>query len=333
MDIYKPEPGALDTALLPTPDVLADDLKEIVHKLTDWEGRPLLALRALPSVRFARTSDVRAHQGPVSNGVIPQRIGGAVGRIADGHKKMALRSLFRFNDVACPVGKRLEDAAEALGIGYETFRKGTEMDLLETLAAEMFRGELAWAIYQFEPTSPQPGDWAVNSWCELLEFERSLVIDSSDQRKQTWTTRMRWRCVKHDLPLVLTAQRWSGGGDDESNREPGEITVLSKKPKTGRPSRLLDCRRSSDNELNFNLYLWELGDIRPVGEEFEHSWQQVLIDARGSFKPYIGFGTESFPTMERMRLRAKLPAEITSVQAGISRRGTGLLQAPTPRPL
>ncbi len=312
MGVSKPEPGSLSTDLLPTPEVLADDLKEIVHKLAEWKSRPLLALRSLPSVRFARASDVGPHQGPPSNGVIPQRVGAAVSRLADARKQEALRALFTWNDLACPVGERLKKAAATLGVQYDTFRKGAEADLLEALASEMFRGELAWAIYQFEPMASIPGDWGVSSWYELIELERSLVIDGDDSRKQTWTTRMRMRCVKHDLPLLVTSQRWTGGGTDKASREPGKITILpGTLPTRGSPRRpeakLMDCRRYSDNELSFYVYLWNLAEIRPVGEEFEHSWQQELIDEVGSFRPYIGFGTESFPTTTRIRLRVKLP--------------------------
>ena len=86
VDAYKPEPGTLNTDLLPTPEVLVDDLKDIVHKLTDWESRPLIGLRSLPSVRFARDSDLGPHVGPSSNGVLPLRIGSAIARIANGPK-------------------------------------------------------------------------------------------------------------------------------------------------------------------------------------------------------------------------------------------------------
>jgi hypothetical protein len=309
--------------LLPTPEVLAFDLKEIVHNLGDWEGRPLLALRSLPSVRFAAASDVGVHHGPVSNGVIPLRIASAIARTADPSSQSAARALFTFNTPTATVEARHEVASKASGITPSSFRKGAESRVLLQLAYEMFRGELAWAIYQFDPIAPRPGDWAVNSWCELLGFERSLVIDGDDPRVQTWTTTMRIRCITHDLPLLVTSQRWSGGGpdpEDKTSREPGVITVLPVVPRDGGPprsamTRLLDCRRYSTNALSFKLYLWSLGQIRPVGEVFEHSWQQVLVDKLGSFLPVVGFGTESYPPIERVRLRVKLPANIQNVKA------------------
>jgi hypothetical protein len=309
MNYIKSDSGLLDTELLPTPDVLANDLKEIVHKLDEWESLPLLALRLLPSVRFSGAKN----QSASSNGVIPMRIGDAISGLADTQKQEALWALFDWDKPTSGVGVRQVEASNALDMKHETFRKEAETRLLITLAAEIFRGELAWATHQFEPSPNNLGDWSVNSWHDLLEFERSIVIDGRDPRKQTWTTRMRMRCVKHDLPLLVTSQRWSGGGEDDSSREPGEITVPSNnQTRSGStPSSkvsLLDCRKYSDDEFGFYLYLWSLGKIRPVGEEFEHSWQQVLIDKAGGFKPYIGFGTGSFPTIRKVCLRLKLPA-------------------------
>jgi hypothetical protein len=316
----KPEPSSLSTDLLPTHDLLAEDLWTIVHGLSKWEAQPLLALRSLPSIRFSVVDghfavvgdgNVETKQGVPSNHIIPLRIDDAVGRIAEDKKRRALRALLAFTNPGTSVKERQEAAANKLGVKYETFRKG-ERSLLLELASEMFRGELAWAIYQFQPASSRE-PWSINSWCQLLEFERSVVIDPKDVRRQTWTTRILLRCVKHDLPFYVTSQRWSGSGGDDSSKEPGKITVLSKSQDGRSPAVLCAIRPESDSQAAYNFYLWDLGGApRVVGEEIEHEWQQELVDKDGSFMPYIGFETEVYPQLRKLRLRVKLSADVSA---------------------
>lgn len=319
MTDLKQDPISISTDLLPTPEVLTDDLEKIVHNLAGWESQPLLGLRSLPSIRFTEVdghfavfgdSNIEARQGVPSNAVIPVRIGEAIGRIAEGTKRRALRALFTWTKTTTGVGERQKKAGEELGIPFETFRRTSERDLLFELASEMFRGELAWAIYQFRP-EPIRGRWSINSWCQLLEFERSLVI--SPQGKQKWTTRHLLRCTRADMPFLVTTQRWSGGGEGETGKEPGKVTILSENKKGTFPARLLDVRRESDSQSAYTVYLWDIGGIpRIVGDEIEHIWQQDLVDTSGRFVPFIGYTTEAHPQLRKLRLRVKLPASMNA---------------------
>jgi hypothetical protein len=320
MDNFTPERAPVNTELLPTPEVLADDLEGIFHALDEWESLPLLGLRLLPSVRFAQV-DRRspfARNGALdrlqqrSDALITTRIDEAIRRFASNAKRRALRALLAFDEPSLGKGERGEAAATHLGVPYETFRRGGVRKLLEELSSEMFRGELAWATYQAQPSPVSPVDWSVNAWCELLEVDRSVEIDAEDPRKQTWITRMLLRCLKHDIPFLVTGQRWTGSGadkDDETSKEPGVVTILPGTQETQPPTnrRLLLARPESEAQYAYILYLWDLGQARLVGEDFEHRWRQVLIDKKRTFVPYSGWATERFPRLGKLRLRVKLP--------------------------
>jgi hypothetical protein len=299
----------LDTSRLPTPESLAEDLEKIVHHLDEWESLTLLALRALPSVRFAAVDDYGVAR---TNFVIPRRIDDAIHRLADERTRRALENLLDFGNPDSGVGVRLAASAEALEKKYETFRKGGERPYLARLASEIMRGELAWATQQVESPDDRMDRWTVNAWCEMRGWERTLIIDDGDPRKQTWTTRMTMRCVKHDIPYYVTSQRWSGGGNDLSSQEPGELAMLPTREEDRFNPEFIECRPASHTQPAVNLYLWFLGGPREVGSSVELHWQQILIDKREKFVPYCGLSTDNFPNLERLCLRVKLPSRLAS---------------------
>jgi hypothetical protein len=280
-----------------------------VHNLAQWEGLALLALRALPSIRFAAVNDYGVAR---TNLVIPKRIDDAIHRLAGEKSREALWELLDFDHPERGVGERQETAAEKLGRKHEGFRKGGERPYLDQLASEIIRGELAWATYQSETPGEQVHPWGVNSWCETVGWERTLTIDSHDHRKQTWTTRMEMHCVKHDIPYYLTSQRWTGAGDDEASREPGEIIELPTRQVDEFTAKFIEFRPASHTQPTVNLYLWHLGGPREVGSSIELHWKQVLIDKQRKFVPYCGVSTDYFPKLRWLRIRVKLPPELAS---------------------
>lgn len=314
---------------LPTPRVLVDDLEKILHDFARYEGLPLLALRALPSVqlwhasRIGRLETRNSAEFPSpldeqkrSNRAINVRIGEAIARMAIQEEGDALGELFDFGDIKLSLTKRYEAAAKHLGCSAENVRKVLEPKLLVTLADEMFRGELAWALRQLQPVGAPSGHLSVNAWGRLIELERSVILDEDDPRKQLWTSRLLIRCVKPDQPFWLVSSHWTGSGkmDDVFDN----VTTLSG-PQDGDARfrhRLLSVRPESDSADAYLLYLWDLGAPVFVGEDVELCWQQKFIDEKGTFKSFIGFGTEVHPELNKLRFRVKASPQSISEARG-----------------
>jgi hypothetical protein len=140
--------------VVPTSLDVEGDLKQIVHDLKRWEGLPLYALRALPSVRSwtppsaarARYEGEPARRG--SSAAIRQRIEEAITRTVLEEDWQALASIFTFDDPTLTLTKRQVEAAGYRGVEPESFRKDTEKVLLRELAEEMYRWELEQALCQ-----------------------------------------------------------------------------------------------------------------------------------------------------------------------------------------
>jgi hypothetical protein len=299
----------------PTPETLTDDLEKIVHGLDRWPNLPLAALRALPSVRLwnpppgldTRYEDKSARDR--SNLAILQRIGEAIGRLALEADREALSCLFAFKTPKLGVGQRQKEAAPHRETTAGSFRKSGERILLEELADEMFRGEMAWTTRQLEPVSGLANGLSVNAWCRWTEFERLVEIGEENLANQRWTTRIVMRCVRPDHPFLVIPQRWSGGGDTE----PGKVRILSG-PKEGEPFRhtLLSVRPESEATDTYNLYIWDLGAPVFVGDIVILHYEQTLTDSEGIFQPMIGFGTERHPDLTKVVLGAKIPEQLAS---------------------
>ncbi len=310
--------GGMNWNALPTPMVLASDLERVVHGLDRYQGLELLALRALPSVQLWQPSSSRPRlqttsgievdaltQRGTSNLALRVRICEAIGRIPLTKESDALTALFSFENPKLGIGERQTSAAKALGISQNGVKKGREEKLLHTLADEMFRGELAWAISQFQPTGVPQGIYPVNPWFELQAFHRSVVIDKDAPHEQTWTTHNIGRAIMPAQPYLVTPVNWSGTG-----KEPGELSILSGPQDEADPfkHKLLDVRPESASLYAWNLYIWDLRSPVFAGDEVDLHWQQKLIDLGATFLPYVGVATDSYPALKKISLRAKVPA-------------------------
>jgi hypothetical protein len=140
----------------PTPQDVADDLAQLVHDLSRWNGLPLRALRLLPSIRFwtpPRAVQARFEGKPArdaSNAAIVQRIMEAIGETAIESDQQQLASLFSFHHPERNLTTRRQDAADARGVTPDSFRKNSEGALLRAFSEELFQRELAWAVSQLE---------------------------------------------------------------------------------------------------------------------------------------------------------------------------------------
>jgi hypothetical protein len=138
--------------VLPMPQEVADELRQIVHNLDRWEALPLRSLRALPSVRswIPHSAKRKHYEGQPamqrSNAAVHQRIEEAMTRTILQEDKDALGSLFTFDDLTLSLTVRYERAARHRGVEAESFRKETEKILLRELAGEMYRWELERAL-------------------------------------------------------------------------------------------------------------------------------------------------------------------------------------------
>ena len=139
---------------VPTPLEVEDDLKQMVHDLKRWEGLPLRALRALPSVCFWTPSPEERgdYAGKpthvVGNTAVRRCIEKAISRTVLEEDWQALAALFTFDELTLTLKARQTDAAEHRGVSAETFRKYSERRLLRQFSEEIFRGELEWAVCQ-----------------------------------------------------------------------------------------------------------------------------------------------------------------------------------------
>lgn len=149
----------MDPLDVPTPLEVEGDLKQIVHELKRWEGLPLRALRALPSVRYWTPSPEERgdYDGKpayvVSNMAVRKCIEKAITRTVLEEDWQALAALFTFDDPTRSLTERQAEAAESRGVSAETFRKTSERGLLRQFSEEIFRGELEWAASQFQSLS------------------------------------------------------------------------------------------------------------------------------------------------------------------------------------
>ncbi len=284
----------------------------MLHALERYEALPLLALRALPSVQLSQALHPfppgAAAERERTNHAIRARVGEAIRRIAPETDKDALAELFAFRTPDLGIGARHENASNHLGVTVDTVRKEREPKLLDTLTDEIIRGEFAWSLSQLDPDNKSLASLAINGWCDLVEFERTVVIDEQDPRVQHWASRFTLRCTKPDQPFFVAPMYWTGTSTDGKGLDDLESVEVLSGPRPGDegfPHRLLGTRRESASSDAFVLYVWDLGEPVLADTSIELHWQQELVDTQGTFRPFIGIGMMNYPQVEKIRLRAK----------------------------
>ncbi len=308
-------PPTLDT--LPDPPAIADDLERIADNLDRWKSLSLSSLRALPTIRFwaplPELGELPERQR--SNEAIQFAITGATEQFQYEDEDKALDELLDFKHPMRTLGERQEQAAELLSKSAESIRKSLQRKLLEKLANEMFRVELAWCVDQISAVTR-----GSELWYRMIEFERTVLIDPDDPRVQLWTTRILLRCKHPAQPIVLVPQGWSGSGE-----EPGELRVLSGPQKDHDPfrHRLLHVRPEHRSPKPFLLYIFDLGHFVGEGRTVELKYEQRLVDVGETFYPMIGLTTAPHPDLELIRFRVSDPDKSSEQATGYELKSAG----------